>query len=497
MSIIPWKFDFQFEQAPSLFKNENLPYSVSVYQCSCEDSEPFAIIHHEDDNAYYACPACSNSLFYDANKVRHNSFWYEPLRNLFDENILLSLKPQVNVDEQTKIVYLQIIIDIPESFDLICNKIKYHEKVLYEAIIEPSKPIKQNLYAEYELESLFNVQDYYWIKEDYPSRCKLINRCEILVSFKNALVQRIKKHDEFKYRNEFLECKTLEQAAMLIAFPKLKSCEFFYWEELHLLPSDKDLTIIDALDYVADYRKEKSFKKAVYLHYKKSLNKTNKFNFRYIKNIAHYIKDVNLAIRMIKINLNQHVSRVKYEALNSFFAYLSKYYTEKQLEKLFNEYAISDPYWFIDTVEFFNQFYADDENLSAPLCNIYSIHDGVINSKYYSAILKELSDVTFSYEDKYVNACIIFDAFRFELPQTGIELYNWGETLNNCLSTYYEKIIESESIIYGIFKENTLYAAIEISDNQIIQVSIKHNQSVQKEEKDIIFRWFQQYFSLN
>jgi hypothetical protein len=93
-----------------------------------------------------------------------------------------------------------------------------------------------------------------------------------------------------------------------------------------------------------------------------------------------------------------------------------------------------------------------------------------------------------------LKACGSFDGFDIHLPQDGLELYAWGGILHNCLSTYYNRILNETSTIFGFFEDGKLKAAVEIKNNTIIQANSKYNQKLEKRDENRIIGWHKRYF---
>jgi len=84
--------------------------------------------------------------------------------------------------------------------------------------------------------------------------------------------------------------------------------------------------------------------------------------------------------------------------------------------------------------------------------------------------------------------------YKVRVPQTGMELFKWAESLHNCMAGYFDAIDCNETIIYCFFKDDDLQFAVEVSDGYIIQSSGKYNRELLKEEEKILEKWFQMSF---
>lgn len=52
-------------------------------------------------------------------------------------------------------------------------------------------------------------------------------------------------------------------------------------------------------------------------------------------------------------------------------------------------------------------------------------------------LTKKDFDTTFEFDDKFLKACTNILDYEIKLPTNGIELYDWSNKLQNCLSGYY------------------------------------------------------------
>ncbi len=491
---VPWRYVSDLKSLDSLFMDENLLYDVAVYQCNCEESGPHAIMYHQNDESNYQCVHCNNEFFYDANIMRGETSWYSPVQTLFTDEILLGLVPTIIYDDLTQVTTFQMNIDIPCAYDFIRNKLHYQAKTLYETIIAPKEPLVEKVYANFGLDKLYDRYDFLLYGKELPSQEVLINQCELLVEYKQSILRHLKRDPRFVNHFAIQQCKNINQAALFIAFTHLSEFEFVYWAQPHMLSFENQWTIVDALDFVINHRKEKSFKKAIYLHYKSSMLKEEKYDFRFVNAVAQRVQDVNIAIRMIKINQTHHFHGVDYVILNSYMTFLINRFTPKQVEKLFRDYAKNDLYWIEDTLNLFEGIGDVVGDLEKIPCNITDIHDMFMNALHTAGLKKTLSKITFTYGEKMLKACDKFDGFDIHLPQDGLELYAWGGILHNCLSTYYNRILNETSTIFGFFEDGKLKAAVEIKNNTIVQANSKYNQKLEKRDEDRIIGWHKRHF---
>ena len=115
----------------------------------------------------YICSSCQNEEFYDANKYKNNSSWYEPITNLLNEDYISSLNPIVKYDEKNKILKATIQIDIPNYIDLASNNIVYVQKKLFELQINNDGELKEILDVNFDLKSQLSQNERKYL--DYVS----------------------------------------------------------------------------------------------------------------------------------------------------------------------------------------------------------------------------------------------------------------------------------------------------------------------------------------
>ncbi len=486
MQKIAWKLSSALNNLDSLFSNQDTSYLVDAYLCDCEDARIQTLIYILDDNEpLYCCPYCGNSNFYDANSFVNNMIWYAPIEKIFSHDTLISLEPKISSKKNSSLVY-EIAIDIPKDLHLVQNKFTYFSKTLFHVVID--KEISPDFHVTFE-------------------------NSELVELYEKKILYHLQKH--LSNSPVLVLCKTLHEAAFFYANKHLSEYEFIYWENLDLLPKEKVWTIEEALRYVSTNRKEKTYKKEIYKHYKSSLYNLDRFNkqslkldywyeekaqtgryyFRFAHTVSLYINDVNIAKRMLTIDLSTHLLNIKNNLLEEYMLYLCGHYTLKQIEKLFTRYAQDDTFWLKDTLGLFDMLSETLETLPKTHCNPRDIHDAFLAHLHYGAIREKLEKITFFYEQKYLQACCKIENFDVKLPSNGTELYLWGNMLQNCLSGYYDMIEKRQRTIYGFFQGEELLFAVEIADSSVVQASCKYNTPLTKEDKSLVDGWAKRYFA--
>jgi hypothetical protein len=94
LNTLSWHLNKNINNVRNLFSQIDLPYELDCFVCSCGHNE--IIIKDQYTNLEnYSCKHCDNKEFYDANFYNNNSTWYEPIYELFKEDYILYLKPNM------------------------------------------------------------------------------------------------------------------------------------------------------------------------------------------------------------------------------------------------------------------------------------------------------------------------------------------------------------------------------------------------------------------
>ena len=492
MQNISWHLNSNINDLRNLFSQIILPYDVDSYICSCGHIETII----KDQNSIldkYICSSCENDNFYDANKYLNNYFWYDKIDELLNEEYILSLELNTMYDDKTKILKSIIQINIPNSIDLSSNKPLYKPKTLFEIQIDEFGNIKEVLHANFDLNSQITENEKRFC--EYVSEKELINRNPFLISFKKKILKTFIQNSNYFKSKILHKTSSIEEFSFFVTNDNLLDIEFYKWKDIELfLPYDKELTIIDALDYVLNYRTEKTLKKLVFENYNMQLRKHSCYDFIYIYCITKCIKDVNILNRMINIDLKSHIDMMNDSSyLLSFIEFLSNKFTDKQIENLFISYSKKERFWLIDTVSIFSEVIDYLDEFEVTKCKVENLHDDII--RFHKIVLnKHIRDIKFDYEDRFLNACVDIENYQIKLPFDGMELYTWSNKLQNCLSGYWKLILEKRTIVYGFFIDNEIKFAVEIKNNKIVQSKSKYNQDLQIRETSLVMGWFTEYF---
>lgn len=84
---------------------------------------------------------------------------------------------------------------------------------------------------------------------------------------------------------------------------------------------------------------------------------------------------------------------------------------------------------------------------------------------------------------------MVLDKYIIKLPTTGQELWQWGENLQNCISSYAFKISTYATAIYGFFIDDDLKFVVELEYTEVLQASGYKNRLLTKYEQIILNQW--------
>ena len=501
MSKVSWHLTKNINDIRNLFSDTILPYELDCYLCSCGTNKTI-LRNQKIEIDKYICKDCGNEIYLDANKYSNNYLWYEPIVDSLDKSIIFDLEVNFEMDNETKVLTAFVFLNIPNSYDLASDTVIYKAKNLYELQLDELGNIKQFLHANFDLSNSFNESNpefifrtYYDLDDELiVTQEDVINKNPFLKEFKKKILIGFKKYSNYFKSEISLKADSLEKFAFFICNHHLLDLEFYKWKNIELLPKDKNVSIIEALDYVLNYRTEKSLRKSIIENYKFQMNSYKCYDFIYIYSITKYIKDVNICLRMININLNEHIKQLlnPYD-LCLFIQFLSSRFSDKQLEKLFFSYSKNEIFWMVDSITLFSECIDYLDELNIDKCKYDTLHSDIVN--YHKMILnKHIFEIKFKYQDKFLKACTNIENYEIQLPKNGIELYDWSNKLQNCLSGYWQLIKGKKTTIYGFLIDNEIKFAVEIKNNKIVQSKSKYNANLQNKEMSLVVGWFKEYF---
>jgi len=280
----------------------------------------------------------------------------------------------------------------------------------------------------------------------------------------------------------------------------LKEHRFFFWRMGNLRNHTiKHNTQIKMLDFIVDNRKEKSIKKALYQGYKSAIKSMGYYPYcDYV--FSRTIKNIDLLIKLYGIcpTIKQHIfTDETFAVAIEFIQFLKRYYTEKQIVKLFfedmqdvKEYKNRLNNW-SDTLRMLqtrNAFNSLQEHFSKVKLTTKKLHDEIV--RVFHIVSYELdAKENFEYDEVYLSACRTYKELDFKLPLTVKELTLWMKILHHGRVGYSRRIHQQQSIIYGIFKEEELLYFIELNGVVIVRAKAIYDRNIPNDDMSIVKDW--------
>lgn len=460
--MIAWKLSVDFNEQNHLFYNNiKTDYIIVAFICSCGHVD--FVLKHSSQEVGYICSECENNKFYDANFALNN------IQHFLNKNwdLDLGFESCIKVDKSS--IRSLYITKVPNNINFMNKKVSCSKKIVYELRLDNKGELE----------------------ESYSLR---LNN-EIHTGLKNNLIKHINKFNTFNLPSSYVKEHTLSSAKFFLKNRNLKEFDFYYWRDVSSF-KDREVNIKNALKLVSGNRKEKSVKRAIYQNYLYQLNSFKEFDSTFIEVFCRHIEDVNILSKLIelKVFVSKQESVLKID-LEELVIFLKKHYTEIQIFRFFSNLKYkSNEYIFRDLI---NEFvYSKDiierKFKKIPL-KVQNLHDEFVDfsrEKRY----KKIMDQTLQYSKEVYSKCSKIDGYQVKVPLSGRELFQWADTLHNCLAAYYELIEDRQSVIYGFFKGNILLFAVEISDDTLIQASEKYNADLTLDNQVVLTNWYQRHF---
>ena len=419
-----------------------------------------------DNNKKY-CSYCLNELNSDicTNKYCHN------YNRIINKNHIVEtdIKDIRNYEDTRYLLEFEIINDSKIYLN------RYEINIYYdnELIIKPrllfdiKKINKYQIYKQglYDIFSdrfiLYQDMSKYDNMEDNMQTCLYINNIEDL-----------KNTDLYKYTNIW------DMKSILSVFASIYEITYrpIYIKEFEYLTKMKLYNL--ALD--SDIKFKNNFKDTFgvdkkYLPFMVKCNITNdmleafklyKIQDRNILELISYNLDIFKCMKDIKSVINYIKNNIKNDNYKIEF-YLEYLYICKDLK-----------------LDLFNKQIICPKNLKKSYEDVHIQYELSKNKK----ILKQMNSIyeilkINSYED---DNYIIRPAEDYE------DLIDESYQMNNCVRSYYEKIIYSNSNIYFLRKKdnpNKSFVTIEVEHNKIVQAYEKYNKPIRKEIIDLLRKW--------
>ena len=357
-SILAWKLTSDFNTQKHLFSDEiKTDYLIETFICSCSHIE--SVVKHPEQTIQYRCRECGNEIFYDANRAFKNP------ENFLVENSNVEFTTEYITKYDNDKISSHYVLKVPNSINFSANKVNYKYQTIYSLALRSDAELEKNI-NEYEEEDILFSES----KEQLYKQTKITeNLIDSLTKQINTFCFNVPKPKKGNM--------TIAQAQFFLIHKNLKDFDFYYWEQVHDLPNE-ELDINSALAFVSNYKKEKSIKKALNENYIAQLKNSSKFNSYLIQSIINNIKDVNLIVTFLKHNFvyTDELSTLSWK-YNMFIEFLKKYYTEKQIVKLFLDYnSDEDELLFRDIINELNiNIEAIEQLFNKVPCKISTLHD--------------------------------------------------------------------------------------------------------------------------
>ena len=463
MNQLAWRLTTDFNKEKHLFTDTlTLDYFVETYICNCGYTK--FILKYRDQEIDYKCAKCENMRFYNANLAWSNFAYF------IEQELDTEFEYEYKVEYTDNVVSSFYGIRIPTKIDFMSQKIIYDMKAVYTVTLTQ----EGELHRDYILQP--------------PKKDKTQVEENLLYHINNLNPFDIPKHPKKRI--------TFDIAAFFLKNRKLKDFEFYYWEYIPKI-DQKELFVNDALIHLANYPKEKSIKKALYHNYTQQMDQYGKFNAIAIEVFCKTMNDTNIIVKLLNLESTFLIdSGLNTQEFYQLMIFLKKYYTEKQLFKLFSSQEFENkPFLFRDILREFITMQESLEHLFKKVaCKAVALHDEFVRCGVEERY-KYMFTKTLLYKAKEIKPCITLGRYKVRVPQTGMELFKWAESLHNCMAGYFDAIDCGETIIYCFFKDDDLQFAVEVSDGYIIQASGKYNREILKEEEEILEKWFQISFT--
>lgn len=501
-SFFSWKLISNFNQLPSLFIGQNLPYQIETYVCGCSFTK--MLCKHQNEASNYTCEVCENSFFEDANVLLKESTWFSKVDTIFPQMILETIKPRMHTNPVSQEITLYIAIDIPAHIDYLREKVYFIEKKLFEITLHKDGTLIQKPLVYFGLNDLYkNEEPQYYNYTDETDESHL-KQNELLILYSNKMLNLLKTHPSIQENTLLMQCQSIEEINFFVKYPHLKEITFTKWLYPELLPHTP-LDMKEALLWVANYRPEKSFKKAIFNRYDLCIKLGKPFNHLLIRTLALYMRDVNCAKTLVHLDLdiNQNFRNTVYcERLwKIFFIFLTSRFSDIHISRLLRQFAKIERFWLIDSMEILDEIWHSnirEEHRFEPIpdirCNAMALHD-TLHLYYREHIRQSNQECYFSYEAYELAPCVDTESLSVRVPKNALDLHLWADTMHNCLAGYTKRILSKESLIYGFFEGKRLVFVVELQHNRIIQARSKCNHDLISRHNDFLRAWYKRFFS--
>lgn len=470
---------------PSLKKLNDTVYLL----CACGHTYTVKQTKMDYDEIYH-CQSCKNSFFipikifqnYMSSKQSFETLCYEIENDSTSKgdtyNAYIKI-PYFTENSYTPIFQKKILLSVTlthslKAYESYCQQVGFIN-LLHDGNLVSLKEILQNrLYetiTQHILQGLL-----------FKSRPLLANQLKEIV---------ISGQEKFKISQYFIE------------HPYYDNLELYFWDKNFLKNFGNTMGIKSHIDEIL-CKPSKAIKKNYFEQYKKIHILKSRIlydpsaDYCFIRSF----QDVNFIQSLVKTpyNIKQkciNVSNLK-NVLN-LIQNLKIFYSEKKIVSMFLALFASMPKSSL-ALNHYNDLlrvYAM-HNASYILKNkklsIFQLHDELVeiyNFMCSKDIECDFKITRFNYSQKQNEACVQHCVLTFKLPKTDFELQYWGKELHNCIGLYSQKIHHSTSLIYGVFIEEKLQYAINVSHNfsHVLEAKAKYNKVISTQHLKLIDEW--------
>ena len=461
--MVAWRYTSDFNKQYHLFYDiVKTDYVIETFICSCGDIR--FIIKYPFQQIKHICPICKNKTFYDANRA------WQDIEQFLYQNKDLDIEYSYDIYTTQNKMVARCFIYLPKKIDFLQGKVIFDKKAIHSVSLSNSGVLKEH----YSLE--------------YDSKIFAVLR-------KNLKKYFIKNKQSFYIPMPINKKAELNAIAFFLQNKHLKDYELIYWRNIKQFDNLDNVTLKTAFSIILNNRKEKSLKKAIYTNFLNQVDYDESFNDALIKIFINKIDDINILVRLLKLDIYNNDFIYDYADIGAFIDFLKKHYSENQILNLFrrcNETTLKD--MFNDMIYGFSYCKSIlNKQFKKVKCDIQTLHDEFIRISFEKRH-KDIHKQKLFFDTDQKKACVELDKYQIKLPKSGKELIFWANELHNCMASYFEKIQTKQSLIYGFFTNNKLKFAVEISNNTLIQASAKYNRYLTGDEERILNLWLIRFF---
>lgn len=499
--LTPWKLTKQLSQTNNLFQDENLPYLVDGYRCSCGAKS--IVIRNDKESKKKRCSECDNELFFDVDLCTKQAFWYDyffeskaqskwtvDYDDIYDDFVSSIFGLQEHLDSQ-QARGRKSIETLPFHFKTIFKKENETVYILYG--FEHIYTI--DLAADSFQETFFSIYKY---GIDLSSGENTYNYMleideKIQYDFQLQLFEYLQLNDliDFPFVKQI---RTLNQLSFFLQNKHLIEYQFINWRDISFIPN-QPTTIQQGLDLLLVAGGEKSVRKELYKNYERQLTTTRRFTTVFIKPFLSLIKDCNIRVNLLKMDF-PHLEE-EYFCIDKFVSFLLLHnYSEKQIYDFLNKIDFDsdkDMSLFKDTMQLFNDLLIEPSYFKKVRCTLSLLHDEFIRATR-EVYLNKIYTQKLHYTKQERATCKKVREYHIKVPRDGYMLYKWSDLLHNCLSGYFHRILDKQTTVYGFFQGKELVFAVEIRDKMIIQASSKWNAKLNETQKEALMFWYKNIY---